>query len=338
MLLVASTLDLDDHDPGEFHPEQVRRLKAAVSALEQPRFAGAVEWLPSRVATRDELLAVHDGGYLNGLMDLCAAGGGPIDPDTAVSRGSWETACLTAGAGLQAIDAVAAGRAPYAVVLGRPPGHHASRAGGMGFCLVNNVAVAAAALSAAGERVAIVDWDVHHGNGTQDIFWEDGRVLYTSLHQWPLYPGTGRARERGAGPGLGSTINLPLPPRTTGDVYLALLDEVVLPELEKFAPGWLLISAGFDAHREDPLGEMRLTAADFSDMTARLQQIESCGNRMVLFLEGGYDPEAVGRSVGACAARLLDLPYRPEEPSSGGNGMSRVADYQRMFAEDEAQP
>jgi acetoin utilization deacetylase AcuC-like enzyme len=331
MLLVSSHPGRDDHDPGEGHPEHVGRLFAAAAGLEAPPLRGATEWLEPRRASRDELSVVHDTGYLNTLMDMCAAGGGQVDPDTVVSAGSWETAQLTAGAGLQAIEALTAGRGDAAFVLGRPPGHHAGPAAGMGFCLVNNVAVAAATLTRRGERVAVVDWDVHHGNGTQDIFWSDPSVLYVSVHQWPLYPGTGRPEDRGAGAGRGTTINLPMPPRSTGDAYLALFDEVVLPCLDRFGPTWVLVSAGFDAHRDDPLGDMALTAGDFADLTGRLVGSAREPGRLVLFLEGGYDLPALQASVAACAACLVGDPYRPEPASSGGAGMSRVADYRATF-------
>ena len=180
---------------------------------------------------------------------------------------------MTAGAGLATVDALRANDGAAALVLGRPPGHHATRDVGMGFCLVNNIAVAAATLTAAGDRVAIIDWDVHHGNGTQDIFWSEPSVLYVSIHQSPLYPGTGRASERGDGEAWGTSINLPLPPGATGDVYLALFDEVVIPSVERFGATWVLISAGFDAHRDDPLADMGLTSGDFADLTARVASL-----------------------------------------------------------------
>ena len=306
-LLISAHPDLDDHDPGDGHPEQPGRLCAAVAGLRVPSLAGAIEWLDPRRALRGELSVVHDTGYLDGLMDMCVVGGGQIDPDTVASGGSWDTALLTAGGGLQAIDALSAGRGDAAFVLGRPPGHHAGRAVGMGFCLVNNVAVAAATLAGRGERVAVVDWDVHHGNGTQDIFWSDPSVLYVSIHQWPLYPGTGQPEERGTGPGRGTTVNLPMPAGATGDSYLALFDEVVLPCLDRFGPTWVLVSAGFDAHRDDPLGDMGLTAGDFADVTGRLLSVARRRGRLVLFLEGGYDLPALGASVGACAARLVGI-------------------------------
>ena len=252
--------------PAPIIPEAPARLVTAVAALGDIPDRDAIVRLPPRLASPAELARVHDPGYLEALADLCAAGGGSLDPDTPVSPGSWETALMTAGAGLAAVDALRANDGAAAMVLGRPPGHHATRDTGMGFCLVNNVAVAAAALAAAGERVAVIDWDVHHGNGTQDIFWADPSVLYVSVHQWPLYPGTGRPDERGGGPAWGTNLNLPLPPGATGDVYLALFDEVVTPSVERFGATWVLISAGFDAHRDDPLANMGLTAGDFADL------------------------------------------------------------------------
>jgi acetoin utilization deacetylase AcuC-like enzyme len=333
MLVVAAELEGDEHNPGAGHPERLERLTAAVAGLKavDPE---ATKWLPSRTASVSELVVAHDPGYLDGLMELCSAGGGQIDADTRVSAGSWDTACRTAGAGLAAMQALADGSASAGFVLGRPPGHHATRATAMGFCIVNNVAVTAATLAAQGERVAIFDWDVHHGNGTQDIFWNDPSVLYVSIHQWPLYPGTGRVGERGSGDGMGCTLNLPLPPGGTGDTYLALFDEVIGPHLQRFQPTWLLVSAGFDAHRYDPLGGMSLTSGDFADLTGRILQLGLPAGRLLFFLEGGYDPAAVQASVTACAARLIDSPFRPEPASSGGPGANRVAAYRSFFSED----
>ena len=331
MLIVAAHPDLDQHDSGPGHPERHDRLEAAAAGLRDLHLGDDVRWLEPQPAAVEQLATVHDLGYLEGLSDLCARGGGRIDPDTAAGAGSWQTARLTAGAGLAAIDAVAAGLGRAAFVAGRPPGHHAGRGVGMGFCLVNNVAVAAAALTGQGQRVAIIDWDVHHGNGTQDIFWADPSVLFVSIHQWPLYPGTGRPDERGAGAGLGTTMNLPLPAGSTGDTYLGLFDEVVAPQVDRFAPDWVLVSAGFDAHRADPLADMSLTAGDFADLTARAAELAP---RLVLFLEGGYDLEAVRTSVASCAARLVGHPYRPEEASAGGAGQDLVAAYRAQFSED----
>jgi acetoin utilization deacetylase AcuC-like enzyme len=337
MLVAAAHPELDRHESGAGHPERHGRLDAAVEGLQSLDLGDDIDWLPPRSAAMEELSTVHDLGYLDALADLCAAGGGRLDPDTSASAGSWETARLTAGAGLAAVDALAAGGGRAAFVMGRPPGHHATRSVGMGFCLVNNVAVAAAALTRHGQRVAIFDWDVHHGNGTQDIFWTDPQVLYLSIHQWPLYPGTGRPTDRGADAGLGTTVNLPLPPGATGDAYLALFDEVVAPQVEAFAPDWVFISAGFDAHRDDPLAGMSLTAGDFADLTARVAGLSQPG-RLVLFLEGGYDLSAVRASVGACAARLVGHAYRPEPASAGGGGMDLVAAYRAAFNREDAEP
>jgi acetoin utilization deacetylase AcuC-like enzyme len=193
----------------------------------------------------------------------------------------------------------------------------------MGFCLLNNVAVAAPALRARGERVAIVDWDAHHGNGTQDIFWDDPDVLYVSLHEWPLYPGTGRLDEVGGGAGVGATLNLPLPAGATGDVYRAAFEHLVGPVVERFAPGWVLVSAGYDAHRADPLTGLGLSAGDFADLARHVRGLAPRG-RLVLFLEGGYDLEALRDSVTATASALVGGPASSEPPTSGGPGRAVV--------------
>ena len=212
---------------------------------------------------------MHPAAYLSHLKLVSEAGGGRLDPDTAVSAGSWAAALLAAGAGLTAIAALQRGEGTAAFCAVRPPGHHATRDESMGFCLISNVAVAAMALVDQGERVIILDYDAHHGNGTEAVFFDDPRVLFVSFHQWPLYPGTGAAHDLGVGNGFGYTMNIPLPPNATGEHYLRAFDELVAPRAQAFAPTWLIISAGFDGHRDDPITDLGLSSGDFALLTQR---------------------------------------------------------------------
>jgi len=263
---------------------------------------------------------VHTRDYLDRLEAFCAKGGGAIDADTYAVGGSWTTARRAAGAVLDAVDALASDACDVAFAASRPPGHHAVASRAMGFCLVNNVAVAAASLAERGERVAIVDWDVHHGNGTQDLFYDDPRVFYASLHQSPHYPGTGRPSETGGETAPFTNLNLPLPAGTRGDVFRQAVDEVIAPAIERFAPTWLFISAGYDAHRFDPLAELELTAGDYADLAVRLQQLVP-PRRTVVVLEGGYDLDALRMSTGATLSAMVGEHYRPEHASSGEVGL-----------------
>jgi acetoin utilization deacetylase AcuC-like enzyme len=333
-VLVASLAELDDHDTGTWHPERKARLRAVDDALHGDELAGIVAPLAPRLATIDELALVHDPRYLDALLALSEAGGGDLDPDTVSSSGSWTTARWAAGTALAAVDALRAGEADAAFVAIRPPGHHATANRGMGFCLLNNVAVAAAALAEAGERVVVLDWDVHHGNGTQAIFWDDSRVLYVSTHQWPAYPGTGRATETGGEAAPGSTVNVPLPPGATGDVALAALDEVVAPAVDRFAPTWLLISAGFDAHRDDPLAELAWSSGDYAALARRVREWVPA-RRVVALLEGGYDLDALARSVTATVAALAGGDAAAEPVTNGGPGRDAVAHAARARAQSQ---
>ncbi len=330
MLVLASLADLDAHDTADWHPEHPSRLTAVQRGMAGAHLEGGTVTVTPRLATDDELTRVHPGLYVQSIERLCAAGGGEVDPDTLVSPGSCVTARFAAGTGLAAIEALERGEGDVAFVAVRPPGHHATADRAQGFCLYNNVAVAAAALADRGERVLVLDWDVHHGNGTQDIFWDDPRVLYVSTHQSPLYPGTGRVSETG-GPGApGLTVNLPFPEGTTGDVFLRALDEVVAPVVEGFAPTWVLVSAGFDAHRADPLGGLALSDGDFADIALRVAQFAPRPGRLALFLEGGYDLLALQRSVTAVLAALSGDDHRVEPASSGGPGVVTVEAAKRI--------
>lgn len=319
----------DHHDTGYGHPERPSRLAAIARGLADPQVNELVEPLGARRATDAELLSVHTADHLDYLENVDRAGGGSIDPDTRMSAGSLETARWSAGAGLAAIDALDRHEADAVFVATRPPGHHAGVAAARGFCLFNNVAIAATALADRGERVMIYDWDVHHGNGTQEIFWDDPRVLYVSTHEWPAYPGTGRPSEVGGSAAPGTTVNVPLPAGATGDVALQAFDDIVAPVVERFAPTWLLVSAGFDAHRADPLAELAWSAGDYALLTDRLLDAVDAG-RTIAFLEGGYDLDAVRMSAVAMVARLGGAGVETERPTSGGPGRVDVAAARRF--------
>ncbi len=298
--LVYSDPRYQAHDPGEGHPERAQRLAAIEEQLTAAPLP--ITRAPPREATREELLWVHDAGLVD-RVDAAKGRSAQLDPDTAMSPGSHQAALLAAGAAIDATKKVLAGEAQNAFCLVRPPGHHATPHTAMGFCLFNNVAIAAeAALRAGAKKVAILDWDVHHGNGTQDAFYARRDVLYLSSHQYPFYPGTGAPMETGTGEGQGFTVNVALPGGQGDADYGAAFETVFLPVLEQYAPDLVLVSAGFDPHEADPLGGMGLTERGFAAMCSAVKDLaaRACGGKLVLLLEGGYDLGGLSRSVHAC--------------------------------------
>ncbi len=295
-----------EHDPGPMHPERPARLEAVLAALEAPAFAD-LQRREAPPATPEQLARVHPEAYVEAVFDaIPEAGHAGLDADTVVSPGSGEAARRAAGGLCAATDAVMAGEAANAFCAVRPPGHHAEPARAMGFCLFNNVAVGALQARAAHglERIAVVDFDVHHGNGTQAMFWDDARLFFASTHQMPLYPGSGSVSERGAS---GNIVNLPLATGAGSEEFRDAMNRTVLPALRRFEPEFVLISAGFDAHADDPLAGLRFHEDDYAWATMEILALarDLCHGRVVSTLEGGYDLRALGASAAAHVGALM---------------------------------
>jgi acetoin utilization deacetylase AcuC-like enzyme len=308
------------HDTGA-HPERAERMVAIERELSARDWLG-FERVTSPAIDRSRLEAVHPAEYVASIERVCAAGGGFLDLDTVVSPDSFEAALHAAGGAVRMVDLLLDDAASYAFSAHRPPGHHATQARAMGFCLFNNVAVAARyALDARGlERVMIVDWDVHHGNGTNDIFHDTDEVLFVSIHQHPLYPGTGPASDVGSGQGRGFTVNLPVPPGADDGLFCSLIDQVAVPLTRAYAPQLVLISAGYDAHRDDPLGQCAVTEAGYAAMTRSMRSIaRTLEVPLGCVLEGGYGLEALAESVAATLSALQE-PLPAESAVTGSDG------------------
>ena len=309
MTLLYSSPVFLEHETGT-HPERALRLTTISRHLEaegliqkcrQPR------WSP---ASRQQIGRLHKDAWYDELRDYAEAGGGRIEADTVVSQRSFDAATLAAGAVCDAVGRVVQGEDTTALCLVRPPGHHAVAGGAMGFCLFNNIAIGAKEAIAAHQldRVLIVDWDVHHGNGTQDMFWTDEQVGFLSIHRWPFYPGSGKGDETGSGQGLGTTRNLPIEYGTSRADYLAQFTTELADFASRVKPQLVLVSAGFDAHRQDPIGSLQLETEDFAELTQVVKQIaaEHAGGRLISVLEGGYHPARLAESVGLHLAGLLE--------------------------------
>jgi len=303
-----------EHETG-YHPERPERLLWALEKVTQLGLDRYCQLLAPRLATEEELVLIHDRVYINQVKAFASAGGGYLSLDTPGSARTYETALLSVGAVLRGIEVTVTGQFPAAFCLVRPPGHHAQRSVGKGFCFFNNVAVGArwAQQRYRCQRVAIVDLDVHHGDGTQEAFYSDPSVLYASIHQYPFYPYTGAKEEMGAGAGAGYTVNIPLPHGGSDEEYLLAVERVILPVTRSFRPQLILVSAGFDAHFADQLGDMNVSAAGFYRLTGELKALSELSHvPLVLALEGGYSQQGMSWGTAATVAALVGAP-RPGE-------------------------
>ena len=313
------------HQPGPYHPESPQRLKTLLDlAGEVVGGSAGFELLPLRAAVQEELELGHGSGYIDLVRSTSEHNRFALDGDTITCRDSFGVALMAVGGFLQLLDAMAASDYRNGFTMVRPPGHHALRDRGMGFCLFNTVAIGARYLQKThgARRVAIMDWDVHHGNGSQDAFYDDPSVLFLSTHQYPYYPGTGAADEVGSGKGEGYTVNVPLPAGCGDAEYLAVFREIIVPVIERYEPDWLLVSAGFDSHRDDPLAAMNVTERGFGVMANALLELarKHAGGKIAFLLEGGYDLSALRNSV----ATVLEC-MQSEDAAQWDGGGERIA-------------
>ncbi|MBN1477986.1 histone deacetylase [Candidatus Sumerlaeota bacterium] len=306
-LVLSSLFERHEMPPG--HPERSERTRAVANRLIESGLADKSIPIESQQVTREQMLRIHSERHLAMLESIHRAGGGQIDPDTHMGKHSWPIAMLAAGSAVAAAECVAEGQVDRAFLVVRPPGHHATPDRAMGFCLLNSVSIAARHLLATGRarRVLIVDFDVHHGNGTQQAFWEDPSVVYISTHQWPLFPGTGRREETGQGQGQGTIFNLPHPPNTVPSAIVEEMRATLERVQETLPPDFVFISAGFDGHRADPLADWRLDVGDFVAMTRDTLALanSTAGGRVVSLLEGGYDLDVLADCTEAHVRELM---------------------------------
>jgi acetoin utilization deacetylase AcuC-like enzyme len=331
-LLLSHPASLE-HDTGFGHPERPERMLAVEAELERRDWLGW-ERRRSRAAGEDLLLAVHPESHVRAVQTMSERGGA-FDLDTPAGPGSWEAALHAAGGACEMVDALLGGQAACGFSVARPPGHHAQPARAMGFCLFNNMAIAARhALDAHGvERVLVLDWDVHHGNGTNAIFHSSREVLFASIHQWPFYPGTGPLDDAGSGEGEGYSINLPVPAGTGGETFLGLVEHVVAPAAREYRPGLVLLSAGFDAHRDDPVGGCGLETADYGALSRQARALaDELEAPVGALLEGGYDLAALAGSVAAAMEGLTEGGSPPSAPDDGlvAEAAKQVGRYWRL--------
>jgi acetoin utilization deacetylase AcuC-like enzyme len=320
------------HDTGQ-HVEVAARLVAIIAYLEKTGLTSQLTLIEPRPATVDEIALVHRRDYIKGIEEKAASGGGWLDPDTVMSADSYQAALYAAGGLIRAVEAVMSGEVTSAFALVRPPGHHATSGYAKGFCLFNNIAIATryALDKYKLERILIIDFDVHHGNGTQEAFYDNPRVMYISTHQYPFYPGTGSLDETGGGAAEGTNINIPLPAGCGDAEYLKVFEQIIVPAARRFNPQLILVSAGYDNHWADPLAMMEVSVTGFGQMTEIIKGLadELCGGRLALTLEGGYNLDALAASVKATFDVLLG--NNASDPLGQSSRSFRTADIDRLI-------